>query len=92
MATDANSKPELSVTRLPSGEVTVEFQTQPIIGPGYFGLERRYDLEQTTQIEDPDSWSPVPGYSNLPATGDIVTYTNSTVNTKWFARVRVSLQ
>jgi spore coat protein CotH len=91
-ATDANSKPELWVTRLPSGEVTVEFQTQPIIGLGYFGLNRRYDLEQTAQIEDPESWSVVPGYSNLPATGEIVTYTNSTTNTKWFVRVRASLQ
>ena len=92
LATDANSKSDLYVSRLPGGEVMVEFQTHPINGPGYFGLHRSYDLEQTTQIEIPESWSVVPGYSNLPATGDIVTYTNLNANAIWFARVRVSLQ
>jgi hypothetical protein len=91
-ATDANSKPELKVSRLRSGEVVVAFQTQAINGPGYFGLERKYDLEQTTQIENPDAWSIVPGYFNLPATGEIVTCTNLNMNAVWFARVRVSLQ
>ena len=91
-ATNANSRFEISVSRSPAGAVTVGLQTQPIAGAGYFGLERRYALEQTAQLGDTGSWTFVPGFSSLPATGNFVTHTNSTTNQTWSARGRVWLQ
>jgi hypothetical protein len=91
-STNANSRFELSVSSVMPGGVEVAFETQPIMGPGYFGLVRRYDLEETYQLGVTGEWSIVPGYSNLPANGTSVTYTNSTTNLIWYARGRVSLQ
>lgn len=70
----------------------VAFQTQPITGPGYFGLVRSYDLEETDQLGDPGEWDTVHGWSNLSATGGVVIYTNSTTNLLWYVRGWVSLQ
>lgn len=91
-ATNAASKLTLSASALPDGSVVVQFQTQGISSPGYFGRERRYHLEQTTQLGVPGSWSVLPGYSNLPATGASVSCTNLSTNTIWAARIRVSLE
>lgn len=91
-ATDADSKFEISASVLPGGNVLIQFAPQPISGPGYFGVERFYTLEQTTNLASPGSWSAIPGFVNLPATGDLVTYTNSLTNTVWSARGSVWLQ
>jgi hypothetical protein len=92
IATNANSKFKISASRLPGGNVTVSFQSEAITGSGYFGLERRYDLLQTTNLATPASWSVIPGYANLSGTGSIVTSTNSITNAAWSARGRVWLQ
>jgi hypothetical protein len=91
-STNASSRFELSVGFVSPDGVEVAFKTQPVMGPGYFGLVRRYDLEETHQLSVTGDWSIVSGYSNLPATGSIVTYTNSTTNLVWYTRGRVSLQ
>ena len=91
-STNANSRFELSVSPVLPGGVEVAFETQPIMGPGYFGLVRRYDLEETYQLSFTGEWNVVSGYSNLPATGIMVTYTNATTNLIWYSRGRVSLQ
>lgn len=91
-ATNASSQFTLNASLLPAGGVRVEFQTQPITGPGYFGLARRYDLEQTTNLATPGGWSVIPGYANLPSTVGSVTYTNALTNAVWSARGRVWLQ
>jgi hypothetical protein len=91
-ATNANSRFELSVGVVSPGGVEVAFETQPVAGPGYFGLVRRYDLEETDQLNVPGDWSVAPGCSNLPATGTTVIYTNSTSSLLWYVRGRVSLQ
>ena len=91
-STNANSRFEIDVTLLPGGGVLLGLQTQPISGLGYFGLKRVYDLEQTTQLDNPGAWNIVPGHANLAATGDLLTYTNSAPDDVWFARARVSLQ
>jgi hypothetical protein len=91
-ATNASSRFELGVGRLPDGNLTLEFQTQPIGEVGYFGLQRTYSLEQSSQLGDAGSWSPVSGFSALPATGSVVTYTNSSTNQSWSARGTVLLE
>ena len=91
-ANNANSRFKINASLLPGGSMVISFPTEPITGLGFFGLERRYSLEQTTNIGIPESWSAVPGYANLPATGGIVSYTNSLTNAVWSARGRVWLQ
>jgi spore coat protein CotH len=90
-ATNASSKFQLSASVLPSGNVVVQFETKAVSGPGYFGLERRYALEQTTNIANPVNWSAILGYANLPS-GSAVIYTNAMTNTGWSVRGRVWLQ
>ena len=91
-ATNSNSKFKITASRLPNGTVTVSFQSEAVTGSGYFGLERRYDLLQTTNLAAPASWTVIPGYSNLPGNGSVVTYTNAITNSTWSARGRVWLQ
>jgi hypothetical protein len=93
IATNANSKFQVSASVLPGGNVLISTSApQPITGPGYFGLERRYALEQTTNIANPASWNAIPGYANLPAIGSLVTFTPTLMtNTVWSTRGRVWL-
>jgi hypothetical protein len=91
-ATNAASRFEVMASTLPGGLVLVSFPTQPILAPGYFGKDRRYGLEQTTNLTNAASWSVIPGYENLPADGAFVTYTNTMTNTIWSARGRVWLE
>jgi hypothetical protein len=91
-ATNGASRFEVTASTLPGGLVLVSFPTQPILGPGYFGQERRYALEQSTNLASAASWSAIPGYENLPADGTVVTYTNTITNTIWSARGRVWLE
>ena len=91
ISTNANSKFQVSASVLPGGQVLIQLNPQPITGPGYFGQERRYALEQTTNIANAASWSAIPGYANLPATSAVI-YTNAMTNAVWSTRARVWLQ
>jgi hypothetical protein len=91
-ATNTNSRFEISASVLPDGTVLIQFETHAINGPGYFGVERFYTLEQTTNVANPASWSAIPGYAKLPAATSLVTSTNLLTNTVWSARGRVWLE
>lgn len=91
-ATEASSKLQLHATLLPDGNLRLEFETHPDSSSGYFGRERRYSLEQTATLTAPASWSAIPGFAALPASGAPVIYTNGVTNTVWSARVRVWLE
>jgi hypothetical protein len=91
IATNAASKLTLSAVVLTNGSVVVRFQTQAILGSGYFGRTRLYHLEQATQLSAPSAWSIIPGLSGIPATGATVTFTNQNQHALWAARVRVTL-
>jgi len=91
-ATNANSRFKVNASLLPGGKVAISFPAEAINGPGYFGLERRYALDQTTNLGSPATWNPIPGYTNLPGVGSIVTYTNAMTNVVWSTRGRVWLQ
>lgn len=91
-ANESDSHFEVRLDRPETGEVVIRFETEVINGPGYFGLTRRYTLEQSTQVSLPATWNAIPGYTDLPATGNPVSYTNAITNVIWSARGRVSLQ
>ncbi|MGC3959732.1 MAG: lamin tail domain-containing protein [Verrucomicrobiota bacterium] len=90
-ATNATSKFQLSTGLLPGGNVLIQLDPQPVTGPGYFGLERHYALEQTTNLAQAASWNVIPGYANLPASSAVI-YTNAMTNSAWSTRGRVWLQ
>jgi spore coat protein CotH len=91
IATNAESNFQINVTLLPADKLLIQFNTAVITGPGYFGFERRYTLEQTTNLGNPASWIAIPGYTNLTGIG-LVVYTNSITNAFWSTRACVSLQ
>jgi hypothetical protein len=50
-------------------------------------------LEATTNLTDPNSWSPVAGYSNIPGSNQVISLsTNTSSGTKWFYRLKAWLQ
>ena len=61
-------------------------------GAGYAGLTRYYALESSSNPSGP-VWTPISGYSNIPASGQTVSYsTNSSNLGNWFVRIRAWLQ
>jgi hypothetical protein len=62
-------------------------------GPGYSGLTRYYNLESSTNLTNSNSWNPVPGYSNIPGSNQIISLSTNTSNgIKWFYRLKAWLQ
>jgi hypothetical protein len=62
-------------------------------GPGYSGLTRYYNLEATTNLTNSNSWNPVPGYSNIPGSNQVISLsTNISKGIKWFYRLKAWLQ
>lgn len=91
-ATNATSRFTVAASLLPDRRILVGFDTHVITGPGYFGLQRRYDLQQTTNLGVFGGWTVIPGAANLPALGGFMTYTNAMTNHAWSVRGRVFLQ
>lgn len=74
-------------------DLTLSFPTIPAgTGPGYAGLVRRYTIEYSATLA-PGSWQPVPGASDIPATGSTVTRTITPppAGTRYYYSLRVSL-
>jgi len=69
----------------------VGFDTRPVVGYGYSGLARYYDLIQTTNLFSGD-WSPVPGFSGALGFGQSVSVTNTVRTPQQFFRGQVRLQ
>ncbi|MBN1670163.1 MAG: right-handed parallel beta-helix repeat-containing protein [Kiritimatiellae bacterium] len=59
---------------LSNGAVRVSFPAVQAAGTGYQGWTRRYTLEQRSE-PGAGLWAPVPGYTNIEAVGQTVTYT-----------------
>ncbi|MBN1674990.1 MAG: chitobiase/beta-hexosaminidase C-terminal domain-containing protein [Kiritimatiellae bacterium] len=76
---------------LSGGQVVVTVPTVAATGPAYAGLTRYYSLEQSASPLTPAVWSPVPPYTNVLGTGEMLTYTNSGANAGAFYRARVWL-
>ncbi|MBN1676817.1 MAG: lamin tail domain-containing protein [Kiritimatiellae bacterium] len=75
---------------LSNGAVLVSFQTVEATGSAYAGLTRYYTLENNADAHGA-SWTAVPGYANLPGTGQTVVYTNTAAGSAAFYRARVWL-
>jgi hypothetical protein len=71
---DSNSCFRLE-TGLANGEAVVRFDSIQANGAGYDGVQREYALEYGPDLNSPHS--PFPGVTDLPATGNLITLTNS---------------
>ena len=72
-----------------NGNWVVCFPALEATGTGYMGLERRYDLENRTNLMI-GSWAPVLNYTNLPGNNREVVYTNAAPQRLYYrARTRL---
>jgi len=74
--TNSSSAFAVLIERAPGSTSIVHMPTLEATGTGYTGKTRYYALQQSTDLRT-GIWQPVPGLTNLPATGSTVIYTNS---------------
>lgn len=86
----ANQGEQLSIDAI-SGSIVVSFVAQEASGLGYAGMTRYYMLQSTQDLADPDSWTAVPGYSNVAAANQTVIVTQS-ASLPVFYRLSVTLR
>ena len=86
--------PLLSISNTGNNTLTLSFLARAAgSAPGYSGLTRYYNLEATTNLTDPNSWSPVAGYSNILGSNQVISLPiNTTGGPKWFYRLKAWLQ
>jgi hypothetical protein len=63
----------LTLTKTSATQVTLSFSALEASGAGFTGLTRRYTLESTTDLTQPASWQPVPGYQAIAGANQFVT-------------------
>ena len=84
----------LSISNTGNNTLTLSFLARSAgSGPGYSGLTRYYNLEATTNLTNSNSWNPVPGYSNIPGSNQVISLSTNTSNgIKWFYRLKALLK
>lgn len=68
------------------------FTATKATGPGYEGLARSYDVETTTDLTNPLSWTALPGYTNILGENQTVTVNQPLSGNARFYRLKVRLQ
>ena len=86
--------PLLSISNTGGNTLSLSFLARAAgSGPGYSGLTRYYNLESSTNLTNSNSWNPVPGYSNIPGSNQVISLSTNTSNgIKWFYRLKAWLQ
>lgn len=87
---DPNSVFKLSIAAT-NNLKEVSFVTLRAEGPGYVGLTRIYSLEASSNMA-PNSWTGVPGFTNLAGNNQTVTYQSPVAGVPAFFRGRINLQ
>jgi hypothetical protein len=88
----SNDGASLITTSQTSGIISLTFTAKQATGAGYSGLTRRYDVETTTDLANSASWIALPGYTNILATGQIVTVTQPIGPQPRFYRLKVRVE
>jgi hypothetical protein len=74
---------------LTHGQVTVSFPT--VATTAQYQLQRYYALQSCTNLSNPSLWVDVAGWTNIPARGQTLSYTNTTGQADVFFRGQVWL-
>ena len=77
---------------LAGGTITLTFVAKQATGSGYAGITRHYAVESTTDLTGTVTWTALPGYPDIVATGQNVTVTQSATGAKRFYRLKAWLQ
>jgi alpha-tubulin suppressor-like RCC1 family protein len=86
--TDPTSDFSLTIA-LTNGQQIVSFPT--IATTAHYGTQRYYALESSTNLFLPQAWTGIAGWTNIPASGQTVAYTNVSGSPSTFFRARVWL-
>ena len=92
--TNPATSPLLSISNESNNSLTLSFTAQAAgPGPGYSGLSRYYNLEATTNLTNSNEWNPIPGYSNILGSNQVISLsTNASIGPKCFYRLKAWLQ
>ena len=88
--TNASSVFTIDMSRV-EDRLLVSFPALLSQGIGYEGLSRYYSIGQRTNLLL-GAWEPVPGYSNIRGVDQTVVYTNDTIGSMGFYRIKAWLQ
>ena len=88
--TSSASYPSLNISSS-SGQANIVFAALKADGVGYAGLSRYYTLQERADLAQ-GPWNPVPGYTDILATNQTVTYTAPLAGSRHFYRTRIRLQ
>ena len=82
----------LALTPAAGNPFTLTFLARSATGSGYAGMTRKYDLQQSTNLADPDSWQPVAGQTNIVGADQTVTTTLPGGDSNKFYRLSVRVE
>ncbi|MBU0679276.1 MAG: lamin tail domain-containing protein [Verrucomicrobia bacterium] len=89
-ATDSNDEFMLVIAAT-NGQRITTFQSREATGPGYWGMNRYYTLQESSNMMT-GPWFAIPGLTNLTGDGSIIVYTNPPSELLWFNRLTVWLE
>ncbi len=72
--------------------LTLTFTATAASGTGYTGLTRNFDVETTTNLGTPASWTPLVGYTNITGANQTVVVTQPLTGGPRFYRLKVRVQ
>lgn len=81
---------ELAISQA-ANEVRISFLARRAEGIGYAGMTREYSLETKSTLDSTD-WLPLPGFSGIVATNQIITWQQTITNAPALYRARVTLR
>jgi hypothetical protein len=88
----AFSPQPLAMTAEAGNQFTLSFLARSATGSGYEGLVRKYDLQHSADLSNPNSWQGVPGHTDIIGGGEGVTITLPAGGPKEFYRLFVRVE
>jgi hypothetical protein len=82
----------LVLTPAPDNHFTLSFFARRTTGVGYDGLTRKYDIEATTDLANPNSWLGLSGHTNIPGDDTTIDITLPTDGPRRFYRLNVRVE
>ena len=82
----------LAITPAAGNPITLSFVARSATGAGYAGLTRKYDIETTTDLANPNSWQAVAGHTNIVGADQTIDVTLPGDSPNKFYRLNVRLE
>jgi hypothetical protein len=82
----------LVITPAAGNQFTLSFVARSATGAGYAGLTRRYAVEASADLTDPDSWQVLSGHTNIIGDGSTIEISVTGDAPRKFHRLKVRLE